>query len=1322
MKTVIFLIALFALVLCLPYAQADESARSVFTVTNTANSGAGSLRQAIVSANLSEQPATILFDLPGDGPHVIEPTNLLPGLTVPTTIDGLSQIGADCSAWPPTLKIELSGAMQSGGTSIGLRLQAGSDGSEIRGLVIRGFNNDNSSTGLWIASGDNHVACNFIGTDVTGTQADGNTRGINLASAQNNVIGMLADWTGQHERNLISGNTNSAITTTGNAANDNRISGNWIGVDVTGNAALASSTGIRIGAVAGGAYTENTIIGYGGVGDPVLMRNIISGHSGRGIDFSSTTRYIHIAGNYIGLNAQGNAAVPNGNGIENSGGHPSYPHQHHLIGWDGTPGQRAAQRNVISGNNFNGISFNFFNNFGNEHAVVGNWIGTDAQGDTAIPNGTYGLSLGGGTAPSRVLVHGNRIANSSNSGIQLHANSPSQHPTFWNGVTNPNLPNFDSSDNCITDNDPAIKRTGNATPLALTFINNWWGADNGPGGSGGGSGDSIPGSVSYQPFLLEPPEHCGILSVAPALHLSPTELDVGDVEIGSSAGPLNVTLQNLGNGTATALDFQVSGSGFSVDTGSCSGNLPPNENCQFSVSFTPESVGTASGEIRILAAGEEQATLALSANSFRLIEPDANGILYIDGSVSGGNQSGDSWINALPDLKSALDWAADDWDPLDGDLQIWVAEGVYTPTNDPGELEASFVLVDGVAVYGGFTGVETSLDERDWVDHLTVLSGSVGAANIQNVLFAEDVGPSTRVDGFTVSGGRAVSFEGGIPALGGGIHMLNAEPIMSNMIFTDNHARSGGGAYMDTSSPLFINVLFYDNHAEGLGGGGAFNNANSHARYINCIFYANFADGLLFQTSEGGGMYNWNGSSPEIINSIFWANDSNQGEAQIHGPEGGWNGFTNEARIAHSIIEGGLPENTIDNGNNLFDDPLFVDASVANFKLERESPAVNAGDPATDLAQFYGGPNDPLDLAGQPRVFSGLVEMIDMGTHEFQGDPPLPLLSLSPPALDFGDVAAGQTSSPASVTITNGGDAALLLDSISAVPLPFAAAGGSCGTAPISLDPAQSCELEFVYSPTAIGTDGASLSLTSNAPSSPNTLTLEGRGMGALIETDPESFAITLVLTEDSEQSLSIGNPGNQTLDWTVSIDSSCGAGETITWISFETSADSTPPSTSTGFDFTIDTAGLGRGQFSAVACIASNAFEQPLVEVPIALTVTAPSLAFDPASLDFGDQQIHSASPATSVTLHNSGDADATELEFELPATFNADSSACGPTLPAGESCLLSVIFLPAGTGPVAEQLGVSSAQGAMAVLELSGNGVDERPDAIFADRFAQP
>src|SRR5579885_2666223 len=67
---------------------------STITVTNTNDSGPGSLRQAILDANASPGTQTIAFNIPGTGVHTISPASALPGITDPVTIDGYTQTGA----------------------------------------------------------------------------------------------------------------------------------------------------------------------------------------------------------------------------------------------------------------------------------------------------------------------------------------------------------------------------------------------------------------------------------------------------------------------------------------------------------------------------------------------------------------------------------------------------------------------------------------------------------------------------------------------------------------------------------------------------------------------------------------------------------------------------------------------------------------------------------------------------------------------------------------------------------------------------------------------------------------------------------------------------------------------------------------------------------------------------------------------------------------------------------------------------------------------------------------------------------------------------
>src|SRR5690606_2456356 len=89
----------------------------IFLVTNTDDSGAGSLRQALLDANEhinAVGPDTIYFNIAGTGPHTISPASPLPVITDPILIDGTTQPGASCSTWPPTLQVELNGSAASG--------------------------------------------------------------------------------------------------------------------------------------------------------------------------------------------------------------------------------------------------------------------------------------------------------------------------------------------------------------------------------------------------------------------------------------------------------------------------------------------------------------------------------------------------------------------------------------------------------------------------------------------------------------------------------------------------------------------------------------------------------------------------------------------------------------------------------------------------------------------------------------------------------------------------------------------------------------------------------------------------------------------------------------------------------------------------------------------------------------------------------------------------------------------------------------------------------------------------------------------------------
>jgi hypothetical protein len=208
----------------------------------------------------------------------------------------------------------------------------------------------------------------------------------------------------------------------------------------------------------------------------------------------------------------------------------------------------------------------------------------------------------------------------------------------------------------------------------------------------------------------------------------------------------------------------------------------------------------------------------------------------------GGNDAatGADWTSAKASIGAAIQVAGD------GD-EIWVAAGRYVELvriKAPGAEQP----VRNVALYGGFSGDETELGQRDpWKNRTTIDGNALGIA----IIIQDSAAASTRIDGFHVTGGRGLH--------GGGIKVIASGPVIANNLIQQNMANGlGAGISISGGRPL-------------PGGGAEY--AEVKANVI--------ADNLAFEDSGDGGGIGINYASPLIQGNLIVRNIANQNGGAI---------------------------------------------------------------------------------------------------------------------------------------------------------------------------------------------------------------------------------------------------------------------------------------------------------------------------------------------------------------------------------------------------------------------------------------------------------
>jgi hypothetical protein len=364
---------------------------ATFTVTNTASTGAGSLRQAILDANAAAGADVIRFNLPTAPAAGYIIRSALPAVTGPTDVDGTTQPGYTFGK--PVVVVQGGGPAT---TSDGL-VFTDAGACRVRGLIVNNWGGSGIKS-----SGATQLVVegNWVGLDPSGNLPVANKIGINILSSGARIGG-----TSEDQRNVISGHTITGAAATGIdlAGDDNVVVGNYIGTTWQGNNPLPNRLGVNVGG------SRNRV-----GGTTAGERNVISGNT-TGVSIGRyqpggvpTSLDNVVQGNYIGTNYLANLGVPN----TTRGVYVTAGSDRAVIG-----GTAPGARNIIAGN-ATGIEVGYVGGFADPPDVVppvntrveGNFVGLNPSGLT-IPN-TTGVTMqngviGGTAAGARNVISGN---------------------------------------------------------------------------------------------------------------------------------------------------------------------------------------------------------------------------------------------------------------------------------------------------------------------------------------------------------------------------------------------------------------------------------------------------------------------------------------------------------------------------------------------------------------------------------------------------------------------------------------------------------------------------------------------------------------------------------------------------------------------------------------------------------------------------------------------------------------------------------------------------------------------------------------------------
>ncbi|WP_028788992.1 T9SS type A sorting domain-containing protein [Terrimonas ferruginea] len=279
-------------------------------------------------------------------------------------------------------------------------------------------------------------------------------------------------------------------------------------------------------------------------------------------------------------------------------------------------------------------------------------------------------------------------------------------------------------------------------------------------------------------------------------------------------------------------------------------------------------------------------------------------IYYVDAARADNTGAGTSWGTAKRDVQAAIIAATT------GD-EIWIKAGNYLPTHDPfgsatpaNNRDKTFMLKEGVRIYGGFAGTETLLSQRNWITNVTTLSGDLGTVgtltdNAYHVVMTVNLTNASVLDGVTITGGYATAAGGSRITVntraidrykGGGIYNAYSATTFTNCTIRNNSADCnngdddslGAGMVIELGNSVLTDCIFDSNSF--IAGGASFGVFGAGMSILGgnntltrCVF-ANNLGRIGFTDGSRGGALDLNGTTV-VTNCIFYNNQAMNGGA-----------------------------------------------------------------------------------------------------------------------------------------------------------------------------------------------------------------------------------------------------------------------------------------------------------------------------------------------------------------------------------------------------------------------------------------------------------